>query len=84
MSENKHMRKLNSEEMEKVSGGYVYCDRTAPSGQTWVVVDNKGNFQKRYETMLEAVSASKNSGFDGGFLDDDELQELRETGTVIR
>ena len=74
---------VSDEELGKVTGGYIYNDKNAAEGQRWVVVDNNGNFYKRCETLKEAMIISRDSGFGGRLLTDEDLQELRETGTVI-
>ena len=75
-------RKLTDQEMEKVSGGYIYDTGDEDEEKRWVVIDNKGEVYKVCRGKVEALFVSKDNGFGKRIITTEELQRLRETGSL--
>ena len=75
-------RKLTEQEMEKVSGGYIYDTGDEDEEKQWVIIDLKGNVYKVCKGKAQAMVLSKEYGFGTRIITTEELQRLRETGSL--
>ena len=75
-------KKLTDQEMKKVSGGYIYDTGDEDEEKRWVVIDNKGDVYKVCRGKVEALFVSKDNGFGKRIITTEELQRLRETGSL--
>ena len=75
-------RNLTEQEMEKVSGGYIYDTGDEDDEKRWVVIDLKGNVYKVCKGKVHAMEVSKHDGFGTRIITTEELQRLRQTGSL--
>ena len=75
-------KELTAQEMENVSGGYIYDTGDEDEEKRWVVIDLKGNVYKVCKGKVHAMEVSKHDGFGTRIITTEELQRLRETGSL--
>ena len=75
-------RKLTEQETEKVSGGYIYDTGDEDEEKQWVIIDLQGNVYKVCKGKVHAMVLSKEYGFGTRIITTEELQRLRETGSL--
>ena len=73
---------LTEEEIDVVAGGYIYDTGDEDEEKRWVVIDNKGDVYKVCRSKVEALFVSKDNGFGKRIITTEELQRLRETGSL--
>ena len=76
------MKELTVQEMEMVSGGYIYDTGDEDEEKQWVVIDLQGNVYKVCRCKVEALFVSKDNGLGKRIISTEELQRLRETGSL--
>ena len=79
--ENLDKRELKGEELEKITGGYIYDtgEENEITGRRWLVIDEKGNIYKAYGSKAAAANASKGRGWSARQLTYEQWQKLKET-----
>ena len=73
---------LTEEEIDMVSGGYIYDTGDEDEEKRWVVIDEKGDVYKVCRCKVEALFVSKDNGLGKRIITTEELQRLRETGSL--
>ena len=76
------MKELTAQEMDKISGGYIYDNGDEDDEKRWVVIDLKGNVYKVCKGKVHAMEVSKQDGLGTRIITAEELQRLRETGSL--
>ena len=83
MTDNK--KKINDDELENVSGGYLFNQSNCPGGgaNVWEVIDNKTG-EVLYETgdKNKAIKACKEVGLETDELEYWQLGHLRQSGAI--
>ena len=72
---------LTDQELKKVAGGYIYNNKNDEKNR-WSVVDDKGNFHESFDNYKAAMKSAAENNWSVWVINDEELQELRETGHV--
>ena len=75
-------RNLTEQETEKISGGYIYDTGNEDEEKQWVIIDLKGDVYKVCKGKAQAMVLSKEYGFGTRIITTEELQRLRETGSL--
>ena len=75
-------RELKEQETEKITGGYIYNNGDEDEEKRWVVIDLKGNVYKVCKGKVHAMEVSKHEGLGTRIITTEELQRLRETGSL--
>ena len=75
-------RELTEQETEKIAGGYIYDTGDEDEEKQWVVIDLKGDVYKVCKGKIHAMEVSKHDGLGTRIITTEELQRLRETGSL--
>ena len=86
MSDNP-LKPLDDEQIEGVAGGYLFDAYELEDGYTllwkpYQVIDNKGDVVGRFGSTADAQKFAEKNGYSTTWINWDQLQKLRETGSL--
>jgi hypothetical protein len=79
MSENP-LQPLDDEQVDAVSGGYLYGANRGTDDFHWEVLDDKGDVVARFDDYYNAYYYAYNNGYTTNEINSKELEKLRTTG----
>ena len=82
MSDNP-LRPLGDEQVEGAAGGYLYYAGAENGfGNQWQIIDGKGNVVCTHTSLEDAMDCAYVNSFSNKEITKEELQRLRETGSI--
>lgn len=76
------LKPLDDEQVEGVAGGYVYYSAESSFSDQWQVIDDKGAVICSHAFWEDAERCARDRGFSDREITWEELQRLRETGSI--
>ena len=72
---------LGLEAIEKISGGYIHNNSAAPEESQWEIINKQGKVVLTVRDKESAQKASRNLGWTGIELSDEQIKRLWGTGS---
>ena len=73
---NTEMKELNPEMLEKITGGYIHYNESAPDEKKWEVIDKQGNVVYAFNNKEGAQFIGRNFGWTDIELTDEQIKRI--------
>ena len=74
------LQPLGDEQMDEVTGGYLYCADLGTGNAYWQVLDKNGDEVARFDSYYNAYYYAYDNGYTANEINSEELEKLKATG----